>query len=126
MANVTTVSDISNEFTAICTGYLKEVEEATFETMKTVGKEGKKKVSQKSPRRFGKYAKGWKVSSKSNASGMSVTIHNKVYRLTHLLENGHALPQGGRAKAYPHIKPTEDWVEHELERRLERILSDIE
>lgn len=57
-----------------------------------------------------KYSKGWtKVTTKNKVTGVyHVTIHNKkYYRLTHLLEKGHALPNGGRTRAFPHIAPVQ-------------------
>lgn len=41
-------------------------------------------------------------------------VKDPEYRLTHLLENGHALPQGGRARAYPHIKYGEEIAEERM------------
>ncbi|RKJ32016.1 hypothetical protein D7X33_39910, partial [Butyricicoccus sp. 1XD8-22] len=52
----------------------------------------------------GAYAKSWKA-SKINGKWV---IHNvKHYRLTHLLEKGHAKVGGGRVQSYPHIAPVE-------------------
>jgi len=35
-------------------------------------------------------------------------VANKVYRVGHLLENGHLTRNGGRTKAYPHWKHAQD------------------
>lgn len=41
-------------------------------------------------------------------------VKDPEYRLTHLLENGHALPQGGRADAFPHIKYGQELAEKRM------------
>lgn len=59
-------------------------------------------------------------------------IHNEDhYRLAHLLEKGHVIRNGtgrtfGNAKAYPHIKPVEDWVKSELPRKVEEAITHIQ
>ena len=45
----------------------------------------------------------------------AMIVHNaKHYQLTHLLENGHALRDGGRSRAFPHIAPVAEEAEKEL------------
>lgn len=59
----------------------------------------------RSPRKTGSYAKGWRVKrGRSGTGGESRVIHNATdYQLTHLLELGHAKRNGGRVSAIPHI-----------------------
>ncbi len=74
-----------------------------------------------SPKKSGDYAKDWtsKVET-NNFSYYKRRIHNKKhYRLTHLLEKGHALRQGGRTKAVPHIGPDSERIQAEFVKDVE-------
>lgn len=100
------------------TEYANEVTGYVKESVKDVAKETVKEVKRRSPVRSGAYKKSWgQTQIYEGPGGIRITIHNKKhYRLTHLLENGHALKSGGRTKAYPHIKPAEDFAARELEK----------
>lgn len=50
-------------------------------------------------------------------------VSGKQYRLTHLLENGHALHQGGRTKAYPHIKYGEEIAQKRMVELAEEVIN---
>jgi hypothetical protein len=82
----------------------------------------KKDIAAGSPVRKGRYRRGWRI-HKSNVPGSTVrTIHNKEYRLVHLLEKGHAKRGGGRVAAIPHIAPVLDVELPKYEQRLRRII----
>ena len=61
------------------------------------------------PRKTGRYASSWTATkTKESSSGLTMTVHSPSrYMLAHLLEFGHALRNGGRARAFPHIAPAE-------------------
>lgn len=67
-----------------------------------------------------KYNNDWAIKDTSTkATSVTVTVYNrKHYRLTHLLEKGHALRQGGRTKAFPHIAPAEETAERTFMNRI--------
>lgn len=108
-----------------------QLHDYSAETMRKIGaetvdcaKDCAAELKRTSPRRKGKgggaYARSWAVKKDSSSGGLVVTciVHNaKHYQLTHLLENGHAMRNGERTKAYPHIKPAEEHVVAEYVKR---------
>lgn len=50
-------------------------------------------------------------------------VKSPHYRLTHLLEKGHATRNGGRTKEYKHIAYGEELIERELPKKVEEILN---
>lgn len=81
----------------------------------------------------GEYSSSW-VNDKESSGRLAskrVVKNEEHYRLTHLLEKGHVVRNGrsritgksyGRAGAYPHIAPVNDWAASELPRTVERKL----
>lgn len=90
------------------------------EEIATEGVEMLKVESPKSPG-GGDYAKSWTVKK----VGKVFVVHNKDhYRLTHLLEKGHAKVNGGRVDARVHIAPVEDKMVEKFEDELRRELTE--
>ena len=91
---------------------------------KKAGRTIRKDIVANAPVKSGAYAKSWSVKNlKETSNSISLVVHSKNrYQLAHLLENGHALRNGGRSKAIPHIKPAEEKGTKEL---LEEIKSKL-
>lgn len=78
----------------------------------------------------GAYKRDWTSTDEPKGRlGKKRIIHNADhYRLAHLLEKGHVSRNGtgrtfGSVKAYPHIKPVEEWAIQELPRRVEELIT---
>lgn len=113
--------DFSKQLVSAMQEYSNLLEEDIKEILSDVGKEAKAKVSAASPTRSGKYAKGWTVKKEFRKGKFKVTVHDKRYQLTHLLENGHRKRNGsGWVSAQPHINAVNEWAEQELESRIRK------
>jgi len=96
--------------------YSKEVTENLKEDVKQVAKECMQDIKRNAPKDSGAYRKSWKVKKAyESANDIRVVIHSaKHYRLTHLLEHGHAKVGGGRVEGKPHIGPAKQRAEAKL------------
>lgn len=107
--------DLTAEITAVLKEYTGGVMDEVDNAVEICGKGMRKEITANSPKRTGKYAKGWRCEISQNGRGnKSALIKNKTnYQLTHLLEKGHKKRGGkGRVKAYVHIAPAaEKWTE---------------
>lgn len=66
-----------------------------------------------------KYSSGWRVQKDDWGWFISyVVLNQKKPTETHLLEYGHELNVGGRAKAYPHITPVAEKVPESFEKEV--------
>lgn len=85
----------------------------------------KEEISANAPKDSGAYAKSWTTKATSETStSIAMTVYSKSkYQLAHLLEKGHALRQGGRTRAFPHIAPAEANGETHLVELIEKALS---
>lgn len=123
------VKTVEQQMDKILTDYSKNVIRETNEAFETVSKEAVQKLKNTSPKRTGKYARSWTKKTEKGGSLKTdtVVIHNKVYQLTHLLENGHIVRNAkgtyGRASGIKHIAPVEEWAADELPNLIKRKLT---
>lgn len=123
MSNIS-IDKLGSEVQKIIEDYQRDVTETVKEVLPKVGKDTVKELKQTSPKKTGKYAKGWKTKVEEGRFGSTVTVYNETrYQLTHLLEKGHATRNGGRVSGRPHIKPAE---EHASKNVLDLLKRDLE
>lgn len=105
--------------------YGDRVIEANEEAIRAVAKDVTKDL--KKSGNFGgtgEYRKALKAEIKQTRISVSATIGAQAphYRLTHLLEFGHAKANGGRTTAYNFVKPINDSVEGRYMKKMEELL----
>ena len=111
--------DISN----ILDEYSIEIQEGITKAAEDVANAGAKELKATSPKRTGKYSKGWRVNKRSGKGFVHTTIYNATnWQLTHLLENGHTTRKGGRTRSFVHIRPVEEKYVNEYTKDVENII----
>ncbi len=104
----------------------QDVADATKDECKKVADETVSTLKATSPKRTGRYARGWRQkTSFEDRANIRVTVYNVRYQLTHLLENGHAKVNGGRVSGIPHIAPAEKQAIDMLENKVKARISGV-
>lgn len=110
------IQDILND-------YSLDIQEGIQEEAEKIAKKGVAELKVTSPKRTGKYAKGWRVKTNKGRGYIDCTIHNSTnYQLTHLLEKGHLTITGKKVAAKTHIAPVEQKCIKEYEKNIETII----
>ena len=108
--------------------YEEDVQRAANDAIKSVSKETVSRLKNTSPKRTGKYARGWSLKSMgAHGSIVDIVVYNRTsWRLTHLLNNGHIIRNKsgayGRKAGDNHIGKVEEWANAELQNEIERKL----
>lgn len=121
----------ASDFAAIMESVLKDVEENVTETTDKVARTVSQDIARDINRQVDAHGwrslkNTWKVTEQlKGAPGSSrvridkvYIVHAENYRLPHLLEKGHKMRQGGRARAFPTVGPAEQRGIKEFEAKL--------
>lgn len=111
------LQDLSKKIVEICKESTEETIKQTWEAAENAARTAVEDLRKNSPKRTGEYSKNWTYTKQND--GYVIHQKGKTYRLTHLLEKGHAKAGGGRVKGYPHIAPEE-------KKAVAEYLSDVE
>lgn len=100
--------------------YTKEVEAEIEKAIDEVSEDCAKELRATSPKRTGRYAKGWRVHK--DGQNKRVVWNKDRYMLVHLLEKGHAKRGGGRVPGKAHVAPAEAKYIKQLEERVKKAI----
>lgn len=124
MSNTIRPDQLTEAVMSQLTEYADMTADAMKDAVDKAAKTVKKEIQAGAPKDTGAYKKSWRIKTTKNKShDVKKTVYSaKKYRLTHLLEHGHALRNGGRARAFPHIEPAAELGERQLIQDIESAL----
>lgn len=124
MSRTTSIDDMAKEVAQIFKDYAAATDDLINKTTTEVSKLTAEELQKTSPKNRGEYAKSWTYGKdtrkRSKNKNAKVVYNQKHYRLTHLLEKGHATRNGGHTGAQPHIAPAAEKAEQELLSKLKK------
>ena len=122
---MTSIDSMAAEIMKGLNEYSELADAAMKKSVRKAATSVKKEIAANAPKRSGKYGKSWTTKKTAeNSHTLTMTVHSKDrYQIAHLLENGHALRNGGRVEGIPHIAPAEEHGEEMLTRLIEKELS---
>lgn len=103
--------------------YSSDIQEGITRSAEEVGKQGVSELKNDSPKRTGKYRKGWRKTTEKGFGSVNVTVYNATsWQLTHLLEKPHALRNGKTSTPKVHISPVNERCISEYEKDVEKVI----
>ena len=131
MAKKISIDQLQSEINGILKDYAHDAIEAVDVAADKIGQVAVSELKSTSPvggetKTPGRYRKGWTKKKERTRLGVKVTVYNATDgALTHLLEKGHALRQGGRSPSIVHIKPVEESATKEFEQNVKDKLENL-
>lgn len=121
-----TIDNLADVVGDILQDYVDDVNEVSKEAIHKTALAGVKALKSESPKKTGKYSKGWRTFSNTTRTQQTEKIYNAAKpTLTHLLEKGHAKRGGGRVPGKPHVQPVMDELEKTLPKEVAKSISSI-
>lgn len=113
------MTDVDNLANEILNGLLEYSDEIDEKMQDVINKKAHEVVEllknhPNIPEKTGAYKKSFKAKKLAQGKGYNrilIYAGNGQHSLTHLLEKGHPMPQGGRARAFPHWKDAQQKAE---------------
>ena len=116
------IDDLAKEVMRGLDEYADVTTEQVKKAVRKAGNTVRKEIQQNAPKNTGDYARSWSTKTvRETPNTLELVVYSRNrYQLTHLLEFGHCLQNGGRTRAIPHIAPAEEKGIEQLEKTIER------
>ena len=115
--------NLSQAMKGILTDYTDEITKVVTEVITEVSEEAANELHSAGSFQGHKYRAGWTSEVERRRLFNSATVYNKKhYRLTHLLEYGHATRNGGRTRESEHIAPINEEAQEKAVKKLKEAI----
>ena len=117
------IDRLADELVSAIKEYTEDVEIGVRKAVDKTAREVLKEAQALAPKRTGEYAKTFTI-TKDDGYGVTRRLiwNKKHYRRVHLLEFGHAKVNGGRVRAFPHLRPAYDKHGAKLPDELKKVI----